>query len=434
MKSYRKYKPSGIDWIEYIPEHWKKSKLKYITNVNMGQSPSSEFYNSDKIGIPFLQGNADFGELNPIPSVWTSEASKLAQKDDILISVRAPIGAVNIADQEYAIGRGLCSLNTVNNDSKYLYYSMLVLKDMLNSLGTGSTFTAISAEEVRNILTVYPTINEQIKIRTYLDNKIFLIDKLIIQKHRLIKLLEEERAAVINEAVTKGLNPDVKMKDSGIPWIGDIPEHWETKRLKYIATKIGDGIHATPNYVNSSEKYFVNGNNLIQDRITITDATRCIDESEYEKLKVPIKKGSILISINGTIGNLAYYNNEKVVFGKSVAYIELKDELHNKMAYFIFQASYVTDIFEESLSGTTIKNLSLYTLRNTKMLIPPIKEQLEIIEFIENKLQELNNTKSRINKEIKLLEEYRTALISETVTGQIDIGNFTKEKLNEEVY
>lgn len=241
-KPYPKYKPSGIDWIGDIPEGWDVKKLKYCSIVNMGQSPESSEYNFSEEGLPFLQGNADFGSKNPTPRVWCATCKKRAKKGDLLFSVRAPVGAVNIADQEYGIGRGLCALTPLINESIFKYI-VLLIGVPLNSIATGSTYEAVSVDDVKNIEIVFGAYEEQQQIADFLDQKTAQIDDLIQKKEEMIKLLKEKRAAIINQAVTKGLDPNAKMKPSGIDWIGDIPEGWQVRKLKYAAfLKSGESI------------------------------------------------------------------------------------------------------------------------------------------------------------------------------------------------
>jgi type I restriction enzyme S subunit len=123
-------------------------------------------------------------------------------------------------------------------------------------------------------------------------------------------------------------------KDSGVEWLGDVPEHWEVRRIQDLAYKIGDGLHGTPNYIDSSDFYFINGNNLIDGKIFIFESTKCISEDEFLKYTKKIGKNSILLSVNGTIGNLAFYNNESVVLGKSAAYIDLKNNINKQYVYY----------------------------------------------------------------------------------------------------
>jgi type I restriction enzyme S subunit len=277
-------------------------------------------------------------------------------------------------------------------------------------------------DDIPKIVSILPPIEEQDAIASYLDQTTAQLDTLIAKKQQLNEFLREERKAIINHAVTRGINPKIELKPSGVEWLGDIPAHWEVKKLKYLASRIGDGIHATPNYVDCSDIYFINGNNLMNGNIVITDSTRRIDETEYSKLNIDIAPGSILLSINGTIGNLAVYKNERVILGKSAAYIEFDGEMINNFAYYFLQSYFIKDYFETSLSGTTIKNLSLYTLRNTRMLVPPREEQAAVVCHIETETQKVDNTISKIEKEISLLQEYLTALISEAVMGKIKVA------------
>ena len=168
----------------------------------MGQSPKSEEYNQDGFGLPFLQGNADFDYLHPIPRIWCDSANKIALKGDLLLSVRAPIGAVNIADQDYGIGRGLCAIRAVSTSVDFLYLCLLSMKEEFNSRGTGSTFTAISSQDVRDALIPKPSIGEQLLISDYLQNQRALIQSSILSLRKQVDLLRDFRTSLISEAVT----------------------------------------------------------------------------------------------------------------------------------------------------------------------------------------------------------------------------------------
>jgi len=133
INKYSSYKDSGIEWIGEIPSHWEVKKIKYSMSLIMGQSPNSDDCNSDGEGMPFLQGNADFGLINPLPQNWCKNPTKIAPHNSVLLSVRAPIGAVNIANVDYCVGRGLCAL--ISDNTKFTYYASVCLYDELNSLG-----------------------------------------------------------------------------------------------------------------------------------------------------------------------------------------------------------------------------------------------------------------------------------------------------------
>ena len=197
-------KPSGVEWIGKIPSLWKIKRLKYVANVNMGQSPPSEEYNSDQVGTPFLQGNAEFGSHHPTPKIYCPTAKKYADPGDILLSVRAPVGAINIANQEYGIGRGLCAIRPRTNQLEHHYakYLLEVVRAELHTVATGSTYEAVTVDEVSNVTCVAPPLSEQTQIAKFLDRKTQQIDELIAAEQRKIELLKEYRQSLISETVT----------------------------------------------------------------------------------------------------------------------------------------------------------------------------------------------------------------------------------------
>lgn len=235
-KPYPSYKRSGVEWLGEVPEHWDVRKLKFIANLNMGQSTDSSDYNYDGEGVPFLQGKVEFGSIYPKPLLYTQTANKFALKDDILLSVRAPVGDLNIADQEYGIGRGLCAIRPLEETYRnFLRYFLEVGKNELLSIATGSTYEAVSISQVANMRCILPPIEEQKQIARFLDRETTRIDTLITKKRQLIALLQKKRDAIVHQAVTKGLDPTVPLDDSMIDWLGKIPERWEVRKIKYIA-------------------------------------------------------------------------------------------------------------------------------------------------------------------------------------------------------
>jgi type I restriction enzyme S subunit len=179
MKKYDSYKDSGIEWIGEIPSHWNMGKIKYSDTVIMGQSPLSDDCNSEGLGLPFLQGNAEFGKTHPTPKLYCETPNKIADVNDVLLSVRAPVGALNIANQQFGIGRGLCAIRQEKSNFKYIYYWLLHSNKELDSVSTGSTFKAISLDDVKNINFPCIDIEEQTSIANYLEQKTAQIGDLI---------------------------------------------------------------------------------------------------------------------------------------------------------------------------------------------------------------------------------------------------------------
>ena len=205
-------KDSGVEWLGEIPKHWEKTKLKYLANVNMGQSPSSDKYNKKSVGLPFLQGNAEFSSLHPLPDTYCIEPNKTCSEGDILLSVRAPVGELNIADQVYGIGRGLCSISP--NDSlinDFAWFLLHGVREQLYILATGSTYKAVAMDDVENMVCTLPPKIEQKEIAKYLEVNISTINKLNEKIEKSIEILHEYRTSLISAAVTGKI--DVRDQD-----------------------------------------------------------------------------------------------------------------------------------------------------------------------------------------------------------------------------
>lgn len=426
MKAYPKYKPSNIEWIGEIPEHWEVKKLKFTDRVIMGQSPSSEDYNDFHGGLPFLQGNAEFGKINPNPKIWCETANKISSVGDILVSVRAPIGAVNMADQEYGIGRGLCAIRPIKSNNKYLYYFFISLNDELNSIGTGSTYTAISVDEVENIKIPYAELPEQCSISIYLEDRTQKIDSLIEKKRKLIDLLKEERTATINQTVTKGLNSDVPMKESGIEWLGEIPKQWEVTKLKYLTTKIGSGV--TPK--GGSETYlkegipFIRSQNVHFEGLKFDDIAYISEKVHKEMSGSKVYPNDVLLNITGaSIGRCYFVPSElkEANVNQHVCIIRPNNKIITKYLFCYLSSEKGQAQILSSEKGISREGLTFEQIGNFIITLPLIEEQELTIQFIESEYVKNYYTISRIEKEIALLQEYRNALISEVVTGKVDV-------------
>ncbi|MFV9632018.1 MAG: restriction endonuclease subunit S, partial [Methanosarcinales archaeon] len=173
---------------------------------------------------------------------------------------------------------------------------------------------------------------------------------------------------------------------------------WEVKTLENITTEIGDGIHSTPQYILYSDFFFVNGNNLIDNSIKITDNTMCVSEIEYNRHKKKLNLLTILLSINGTIGNIAFFNDEKIILGKSAAYININNSVSRSFIFYLLQSSSIKNYFEDELTGSTIRNLSLKTIRNTPILLPAFPEQQAIAQILSDMDTEIESLKQKRNK------------------------------------
>jgi len=423
-RQYPKYKNSGIEWIGQIPSHWNIKRLKYLDKTIMGQSPESTDCNKEGVGIPFLQGNADFSGLNPIPSVWCEYPNKLAQKDDILLSVRAPVGAVNVADQTYGIGRGLCAIRPKHSHKKYSYYRALCLLDELNRIATGSTYTAVAVDQVNNVVVPNSAYDEQGILSNYLDRKTAQIDDLIAKKERMIELLKEERTAIINQAVTKGLDPKIELKDSGIEWLGKVPKYWEVVPLTKYLESIADYRGKTPEKNEIGGVFLVTARNIKGGKVDYSLSQEFVDLNEYAMIMsrgLP-RIGDVLLTMEAPLGEVANVDKEEIALAQRVIKLRGKENIVDNyfLKYWMMSASFQNHLLSLA-TGSTALGLKASKLNLLRLAMPPFIEQIEIVTSIENQSRKIEKTIEKCLQEIKLLQEYRTALISEVVTGKFCI-------------
>lgn len=419
MKQYDSFKSSGVDWLGDIPFEWEVSKFKYATDIIMGQSPSSEHYNEDGLGTPFLQGNSEFGSIHPVHKLSTTQITKRSQEGDILFSVRGSVGEINWSDKEYCIGRGLCAIKSLRVDSKFVWYFLLFSKEEILSNSAGSTFVSVNTDDVRNLHIILPTIHQQSQIVSYLDRKTALIDSLIEKTERKIELLKEKRTALINQAVTKGLDPNVKMKDSGVEWIGEIPEHWEVSKVKYETKLVVDGAHFTPTYVDEGVPFLrvtdIQSVNVDLNRV------KFIPFEEHQELikRCNPSKGDLLLSKNGTIGltKVVDWDWEFSIF-VSLCLLRFTKYYSPHMFSYFFQSDVVTEQLNYSSKKSTVTNLHLDKIKELIVVKPPINEQQSLVEFLDKEVGRLELSMELSKKKMETLKEYRQALISEVVTGK----------------
>jgi type I restriction enzyme S subunit len=421
--AYSEYKTTKLDWLESVPKNWNLVKLKHVSSLNMGQSPSSDDVNQEGEGIPFIQGNAEFGALHPTPKNFCTEPSKICSPNDILISVRAPVGALNIADQEYVIGRGLSAITPKSVRKGFCWYALQNSQYQLSVMETGTTFKAISGSDLANVFLPLPSPEEQRAIEGYLNFETSRIDRLIAEKTGFIDLLKEKRQALISHVVTKGLDPDVEMKDSGTEWVGRIPKAWSCSSLKHFA-KVIDCKHITAEFFDDGVPLASIGE--VKEWVVNLKKAKRTNDKYYRDLISGGRRpepGDIIYSRNATVGKSAIVpeNIEKFALGQDVCIIKIMEELDSEYLMYSLRSVSMTEQLEVLMVGATFKRVNVDDIRNFKITAPPIDQQKEIAHFLNRECIKIKNLVSEVERSIRLLNEHRTALISAAVTGKIDL-------------
>lgn len=415
-------KDSGTAWLGMIPKDWELSKISSIYELRT-QKVSDKDYPPLSVTM-----NGIVPQLDSAAKTNAHDDRKLVKKGDFAINSRSDRrGSCGVSEYDGSVSL----INTVikprdemNPDYYNWLFHTIQFADEFYKWGHGivDDLWTTNWQDMKHIDIPVPTLDEQKVIADYLNKAIPEIDALHTDIEKQIETLEEYKKSIITEAVTKGLDPDVEMKDSGIELIGQIPNEWKISRLGWISKKIGDGIHGTVTFEDGETNfYFINGNNIKKRNIAIKDNTQRITERIYNTYKTNLTTHTILISLNGTIGNLAFYNNENVLLGKSVGFIELKEEYNREYIYYLLQANYIKTIFELSFAGTTINNLSLQTLRKTNVLLPPKTEQKKIVKYLDKKCAEIDGAIEEKKEQLDTLEQYKKSVIYEYVTGKKEV-------------
>ena len=281
----------------------------------------------------------------------------------VILSSRAPIGKVAIAGCEMCCNQGfknlICS-GKVNN--KYLYWFLKGNTEFLNSLGRGATFKEISKQIVADIEINIPDYNKQIEIAEHLEK----INRIIqLRRQELVKLDDLIRSRFVEMF--------------GNPIIND--KGWKTAELNSVCEGIGDGLHGTPEYDENGGYPFINGNNLMNGVIEITQATKMVNKETYKKHYIRLTDNTILLSINGTLGKLAFYNGEEVMLGKSACYCNLKSDINKEFVYGVMKTDAFAGFLESNATASTIKNVGLKAIRGFNLILPPEELQNQFVEF-----------------------------------------------------
>lgn len=383
-------------------EKWEEKTLGEVCTITAGQSPESQFYNTEGNGLPFYQGKKEFtNKYIGAPTVWTTKITKEALAGDILMSVRAPVGSINYATQKCCIGRGLASIRKsekISND--FLFYYLLSMQEEIGG-HDGAVFNSISRNEIATLKIKLPLLSEQQRIVGILDEVFENIEKAKQNTLQNLNNAKELSNTKLNKLINK------------------LSEKYNVLPLKDITTKLGDGLHGTPQFNDNGNIYFVNGNNLNDGRIIIKSDTKLTTEEEYNKYKKDLNETTVLVSINGTVGNVAFYNNEKIILGKSACYFNLKENISKQYIKQLIQSNYFLNYANKNASEMTIKNVSLAAMRNFPVPLPPLQEQKEVANCINEFNKQTKKLEQIYTQKLQDLDELKQSILQKAFNGEL---------------
>ena len=408
-KPYRAYKPSGVDWLGEIPAHWEVQRLKYLATVNDEALPETT--------APDLEMTyVDIGNVDSIAGITGGEdllfedapsrARRIVRQGDVIIStVRTYLKAIARVEQMDAnliVSTGFAVIRPRELDSGFAAYALSspYFVDRVVAHSVGVSYPAINASELACLNIAFPPLPEQQAIAAFLDRETARIDALAAKKERLIELLQEKRTALITRAVTRGLDPDAPMKDSGVEWLGEIPAHWEIKPLGRIVT-------------------FQRGHDLPSDIREVGDVPVISSSGAFTNHSDAIAKApGIVTGRYGTIGNFYLVDEDYWPLNTTLYSISLHG---NEPRFLQFLLTHLSPLFLMYASKSAVPGVDRNDVHAVHAVVPPMVEQCNIAAFLGKETARLDSLIAKVHEAIERLRELRTALITAAVTGRIDV-------------
>lgn len=438
-QSYAEYKDSGLEWLGEIPSHWKVKKLKYLGEAIIGLTYSPDDVVDESEGTLVLRSsNIQNKKLAFEDNVYVRKEipEKLrTQKNDILICARngsrALIGKNALID-ESAEGVSFGAFMSIFR-SEYNSYLSKVFNSALFEYQSGTFLTAtinqLTTGNLNSFEVPLPPLTERNQISNFLDYETRKIDHLIEKQQQLIELLKEKRQAVISHAVTKGLDPNVPMKDSGVEWLGEVPEHWDVRQLRYLGS-CQNGINIGAEYFGSGSP-FISYGDVYRNTALPENFEGLVQSSENDKKIYSVIRGDVLFTrTSETIEEIGFSSTclrdvKNATFaGFLIRFRPNENILYPEYSKFLFRNQLLRAFFVKEMNLVTRASLSQELLKKLPVVLPSDEEQKNIAEFLTKKDGNFEQLIINANKTINLLKERRTALISAAVTGKIDVRHW----------
>lgn len=420
MQKYSKYKDSGVKWLGEIPSHWEVVKSKYLWKESFAVSDT---------GREKLLSVSQYDGVTPTKSDSRSESLKgykIVSKNDLVINIMlAWMGGLGVSKYEGIVSPAYCIYKLCDSSNPrflhFLYKTPLYLAEFARrSSGVIPSRWRMYTDDFGQVLSLLPPRKEQDAIVSYLDSVTSKIDEAIAQQQKMIDLLNERKQIIINDAVTKGLDPKAKMKDSGIDWIGQIPEHWETIQLKKYAKII---LGKMLSNLQNNETEYICAKDVHYGNIDISDLKK-MNFSKSEKEMYEVKKGDLLIVEGGAgAGGCAIYNYEKtgICIQNSIMIVRCNEKIINEYVCFFLQSINEKGYVEYVCNKATIPHFTKEKVGSVTIPVPSRTEQLEIVKYVKNNISPINLAIESANKQIALLQERKQIIINDVVTGKVKV-------------
>lgn len=442
MRRYESYKDSGVEWLGEIPSHWECLPIRSIFKF---RNEKNDPIKTDNIlSLSIANGVTEYSDENRGGNKRKDDLSsyKLAYPNDIVLnSMNVIVGAVGVSKYFGAISPVYYALSLYNQRANLSYYENIFKnenfqrgllrfgKGILIKFGENGKMNTIrmkiSQDDLKKLYFPIPPLDEQQKISQFLDDKTAKIDQAVDLAEKQIALLKEHKQILIQNAVTRGLNPDVPLKDSGVEWIGQVPEHWEVKKIKHVTSKIGSGI--TPlgggsNYIDGGIP-LLRSQNIHFDRIDLNDVARISEFTHNSMKNSKVRKGDVLLNITGgSLGRCFYVDsNEEMNVNQHVCIIRPNKKINTIFLNMLLASEIGQKQIWFFQQGGGREGLNFQAIKNFYLPLPDLEEQQKIAIYLDKQAAKIDQAIALKTAHIEKLKEYKSVLINDVVTGKVRV-------------
>lgn len=442
MKRYETYKDSGIQWVGEIPSHWDSNKLKFFADISTGTTPSTaneEYWNeaTENWYTPadFNEGDIHLNGSSRKVSAMAFEKSacKVFKKNVVLVvGIGATLGKIGFSRVECSANQQINAIEFYDNVYPLFgAYYLSSLKEVMKSLASAATLAIMNQSVTGSIPFVCPTLAEQKNIATYLDHKVGQIDATIAEKEQMLEDLKAYRSSIISEAVTKGLDKNVEMKESGVEWIGMIPKHWNINKLKFFADISTGTTPSTDNeeYWKEPTENWYTPSDFCEEKVHLETSSRKVSTTAFQESACRVFKKDVVlvVGIGATLGKIGISSVECSA-NQQINAIEFYDNVYPLFG--VYYLSSLKEVMKSLASAATLAIMNQSVTGSIPFVCPTLDEQKEIADYLEKKTKSIGSLLNQIEVQIVELKSYKSTLITEAVTGKIDLRDWKPKEEN----
>lgn len=413
-------------WLVGLPESWEIRKVKHFFTVVNGSTPKSSestYWGGDITWITPADYKTEDKYICSSRKAITQEGldscgTSKVPAGSIIVSNRAPIGSIGIAEKELCTSQGCKSLVKIAEiNEEYIYYYLSVMSGPLNMLGRGTTFMELSSNDLANFRLPIPTVKDQNAIVQILNKKIAAINDVINKKANIIELLQEQRTAVICSAVTKGIDSTAKMKDSGVAWLGEIPEHWGVSKSQWLFSLRKEKARPDDEQLTASQHF-----GIVYQRDYMAQGSRVVQVVLGNDILKHVEPDDFVISMRSFQGGIEWSNLRGKISSAYVMLIPQKQYVYSPYFRWLLKShNYILALQSTSNLVRDGQALRYDNFRMVDLPLVPLDEQRAIADYLNKKIAKLDSIIADVTEQIEKLKEYRQSVISEVVTGKVAV-------------